>query len=69
MGDGFAGILVSAAAGYLALGLLFAVPFAWRWAARLDPAAKAGTWGFRLVMLPGAMLLWPLLAVRLRRTR
>ena len=69
MSEGLAvGVLVAAGA-YLALGLLFAVPFAARWAGRLDPAAKAGTPGFRLLIVPGAILLWPLLLGRLLRTR
>ena len=56
-------------AAYLGLGLAFAVPFALRWAGRLDPAAQRGTWGFRLLIVPGAALLWPLLAVRLARAQ
>jgi hypothetical protein len=56
-------------AAYLAAGLLFAPAFAWRWAARLDPAAGRGTLGFRLLLLPGAALLWPYLAWRLVRSR
>ncbi len=54
---------------YLALGLAFALPFAVRWAGRLDPAARRGTWGFRLLIVPGAALLWPVLALRLARAR
>jgi len=69
MSDGLGRILVFSVTGYLAAGVLFAVPFALRWAGRLDPAAKAGTWGFRAMILPGAVLLWPLLAARLRSTR
>jgi hypothetical protein len=69
MADGLARLLVVAGGGYLALGVLFALPFAARWAGRLDPAAKAGTWGFRVLILPGAVLLWPLLAARLRAAR
>lgn len=62
-----AGLLVTAALAYLAAGLLFAVPFVARWAGRLDPAAREGTVGFRLLILPGAALLWPVLALRLLR--
>ena len=69
MPEGLARLLVLMAAGYLAAGALFAIPFAARWAGRLDPAARAGTWGFRLLIVPGSVLLWPLLAVRLGRTR
>ena len=49
---------------YLALGVLFAVAFAWRGAGRLDPAAAHASWGFRLIVVPAAALLWPLLAWR-----
>ncbi len=49
---------------YLAIGVLFAVPFAWKGAAAIDPAAREGTWGFRVLLLPGATLLWPALMLR-----
>jgi hypothetical protein len=52
---------------YLGIGLVFALRFAWRWAGRLDPVASQGTWGFRLLVIPGATLLWPLLGWRLLR--
>jgi uncharacterized membrane protein YfcA len=69
MSGGLAGVLVGVAAAYLTAGFLFAVPFVARWAGRLDPAARAGTLGFRLLILPGAALLWPLLARRVVRSR
>jgi hypothetical protein len=69
MSGGLAGVLVGVAEAYLTAGLLFAVPFVARWAGRLDPAARAGSLGFRLMILPGAALLWPLLARRLVRSR
>jgi hypothetical protein len=49
---------------YLAAGLAFAIWFAVRGAGRLDPVAAAGSGGFRLLIVPGAALLWPLLALR-----
>lgn len=58
-------ILVRAAGIYLGVGLLFTIPFAWRWAERLDPVAREGTGGFRVLLLPGGVLLWPWLAIRL----
>ena len=61
----FARLLVLAAAVYLALGALFAVLFAARWAGRADPVAASGTPGFRVLLVPGSILLWPLLLVRL----
>src|SRR3990172_6038883 len=49
---------------YLLAGLIFAIPFVLVGAGRIDPAARHGTWGFRLLILPGAAALWPLLAWR-----
>lgn len=49
---------------YLLLGTLFALPFAFRWVNRIDPVAARGTLGFRLLILPGSALLWPLLLRR-----
>jgi hypothetical protein len=62
-----AAALVWLAALYALLGALFAPLFAWRGAARLDPLAREGTLGFRLVILPGSAALWPLLALRWAR--
>ena len=47
---------------YLALGALFAVPFLIRGVGRLDPSAKAGSLGFRLIIAAGVIALWPGLA-------
>ena len=47
---------------YLALGILFAVYFVSRGVARMDPVAKAVPLGFRLLIFPGSVALWPLLA-------
>lgn len=49
---------------YAVLGLAFAVPFVVHGAGRIDPSAREGTWGFRLLILPGAAALWPWLALR-----
>ncbi len=56
--------LVTALGVYLGLGLLFAVPFVWVGAGRVDSNAAGGTLGFRLLILPGSILLWPLLLRR-----
>jgi hypothetical protein len=59
--------LVLGAAVYLAAGVMFALPFAFRLVNRLDVVAAQGTRPFRALILPGAMLLWPVLLVRLLR--
>lgn len=57
-------ILVTAAGAYLALGFLFAIAFALVGSAKVDPDARGASWGFRLLVIPGAALLWPLMAKR-----
>lgn len=49
---------------YLLAGLAFAVPFLLRGIARVDPAAHGSGVGFRLIVLPGVIAMWPLLARR-----
>ena len=52
---------------YAGVGAVFAVVFALVGAARVDPAAKGAPWTFRLLILPGAAALWPVLAFRWAR--
>jgi len=46
---------------YGVLGVLFATAFVARGIASVDPAAKSSTIGFRLIVFPGVVALWPLL--------
>ena len=52
---------------YLASGLLFAFPFVLGGVGKIDPHAARGSWGFRLLIIPGTIFLWPLLAHRWMR--
>jgi hypothetical protein len=56
--------VVQALTGYVLAGVLFAVVFVTRGVARVDPVARGAPAGFRLLILPGSALLWPLLAWR-----
>jgi hypothetical protein len=56
--------LVRGAGIYLLAGLLFGIPFILRGAGTIDPVAREGTRGFRLIILPGVLVFWPLLARR-----
>ena len=57
-------IFLALAGIYLLCGLMFAVPFVVVGVGRIDPHAAHGSWGFRVLILPGTTLLWPLLARR-----
>ena len=65
MSPSTAQLVVTAFGVYAGIGGVFSLVFVWRLAGRLDPAARQGTWGFRLLMLPGVMALWPYLLARL----
>lgn len=69
MSESLARLLVWGLTIYLGAGALFAICFAARLAGRLDPAARQGSAGFRLLVIPGATFLWPFLALRLLRPR
>src|SRR5216117_1407265 len=56
--------LLVAAGIYLLCGLVFAVLFVLIGVKRIDPHAAHGSWGFRVLIIPGTMFLWPLLARR-----
>ena len=59
-----ASALLQVAAAYVGTGLLFALAFVSSGVQRVDPSARGAGWGFRLLILPGTVLFWPLLAVR-----
>lgn len=56
--------LLLVVAFYLLAGLLFAIPFVLIGVGKMDPHAANGSWGFRLLIIPGTIFLWPLLASR-----
>lgn len=57
-------LLVVLLAAYAAAGLLFGIAFAASGVERVDSLARGSGAGFRLMILPGAAALWPLLAKR-----
>jgi hypothetical protein len=59
-----ASLLVTLAAVYLALGAIVAVGFALAGIGRALPDSGHVTWGARLLLIPGAALLWPHVLLR-----
>jgi hypothetical protein len=49
---------------YLVCGLALGVPFVFRGVDRVDEAARGASIGFRLLILPGTVALWPLMAAK-----
>jgi hypothetical protein len=57
--------LASALGFYLVLGLLYGLYFISFGAGVMVPAARGAGLGFRLMILPGAIMFWPVLLARL----
>lgn len=54
-------IVLYLAASYLLIGFVFAIPFLVRWVTELDSAARESTLFFRVILLPGTVVFWPVL--------
>jgi hypothetical protein len=46
---------------YLLFGLLFAILFVTKGVEKVDEGAHGGSTGFRIIIIPGVMVFWPLL--------
>jgi len=49
---------------YLLCGLAVGLPFVLRGVDRVDEAARGAPLGFRLLILPGTIVLWPLMVTK-----
>ena len=54
-------ILVNLAGLYLVIGLIFAIWFVIKGARTVDPAVEGTSIVFKLLIIPGSILLWPVL--------
>jgi len=59
-----AGVIVTLLGLYVAAGVVFAIPFVIAGVNRIDPTARQSGWGFRVMILPGTVALWPILLLR-----
>ena len=57
-------LLLLLAEVYTTIGLLFAVVFLMAGIKHVDPASTGSSVGFRLIILPGVVVLWPMLLTR-----
>jgi hypothetical protein len=57
-------LVVALTTAYLGLGLIFAAAFVTVGVGRIDPAARGAAIEFRLLIVPGTVAVWPVLARR-----
>jgi hypothetical protein len=62
-------IMLAAGGFYAAFGVVFALAFVTVGVKSVDPGAKNGSWGFRLLILPGVAMFWPVLLYRWKSGR
>lgn len=60
-------IVLIVLAAYLAIGLCFAPLFLLKGIACVDPITEHSSVGFRIVIFPGLVMLWPILTVKWKR--
>jgi len=46
---------------YLALGVLFLIPFLIKGISKVDEGAHGSTIGFKIIIIPGVIVFWPAL--------
>lgn len=46
---------------YLLIGVVFVIPFLLRGLTKVDETAHGGTIGFKIIIIPGVIVFWPLL--------
>ncbi|HET9278452.1 MAG TPA: hypothetical protein VFN95_09690 [Flavitalea sp.] len=54
-------VLLIAVAVYLGAGLAFSIPFVIKGVTQIDEGAVGSKWGFRLIIIPGTIVFWPVL--------
>jgi hypothetical protein len=54
-------IIISIVGIYLLFGFLFAIPFVIRGVVDIDKGTHGTKLGFRLIIIPGTIVFWPLL--------
>ena len=54
-------VILIVVAFYLVLGILFVVPFLIKGLTKVDESAHGGTIGFKIIIIPGVIIFWPVL--------
>jgi hypothetical protein len=57
-------LIIWIALAYLIVGVVFAIAFVVRGAGQVDPAALGAPIGFRVLIFPGSVALWPVLLLK-----
>jgi hypothetical protein len=62
-------VVLIVAAIYLGCGLIFAIPFILKGVTVIDEVAVGSRIGFRIIIIPGVVVFWPLLLKKWMQTK
>ena len=54
---------------YFLVGFLFYLVFVFKWAAEMDENFQGSGFGFKLLILPGTLALWPVLFAKWKKAK
>ena len=54
---------------YLCCGIVFSIAFLVKGINKVDETTHGSTWGFKIIIIPGVIALWPLLLQKWRKTK
>ena len=54
---------------YIAFGVVFSVTFLARFVQEMDEGTAGTPWSFKLIILPGCVVFWPVLLIKFLKTR
>ena len=54
---------------YLLLGIVFVIPFLMKGLTKVDEGAHGGTIGFKIIIIPGVIVFWPVLLRKWRKIK
>ena len=57
-------ILLIIAAVYLLVGVVFVIPFLMKGLNKIDEGAHGSTIGFKIIIIPGVIVFWPVLLAK-----
>jgi len=62
-------IIFSIVALYFVAGILFAIFFLTKGIQKVDPSTNGSGLGFRLIIIPGVITLWPVLLMKWKKAK
>jgi hypothetical protein len=57
-------VVLAVFAIYFAVGILFTIPFQVKGLRKIDEGAHGSSIGFRIIIIPGCIIFWPILLER-----